>query len=130
MELFSDAYNNWNVEQLCQDLAEVKGKPLTKIEKTHLRGLLCGLSPREIARQREREIGSIEGDISNTIYHYVKILTDHPIIDSYQDIIFWLQEEGYQKICTHLTIPLHIENINALLFIKNPLQSPPPPKFA
>ncbi len=127
MELFDDAHNNWNVEQLYQDLASVKGKSLTKIEKIHLRGLLCGLSPREIAHQRKREVGSIEVDISNTIYRYVKTLTDHQTINSCRDIIYWLQNKGYQKVSSHITIPTQIENINALLLIKNSLQPRLPP---
>jgi len=127
MELFSDAFTHWNVEQLYQDLASIKGKSLTKIEKIHLRGLLCGLSPREIADQRRREVGSIEVDISNTIYRYVKLLTQHDKIHNWRDITCRLQENGYKKTSSiSFSIPLQIENISALLITNTPVELPPP----
>jgi len=129
MELFDEACVCWDVEQLYQDLAGIKGKSLTKIEKIHLRGLLCGLSPCEIAHQRQRECGSIEVDISNTIYRYVKILTQHDKIHNWQDIMTWLQENGYRKnTSVSLNIPLPIDNLKmSLLITNNSVEYPPPP---
>ena len=127
MELFNDAYLSWNVDQLYVDLAAAKGKSLTKIEKIHLRGLLCGLSPREIAHQRQREAGSIEVDISNTIYRYVKILTQHDKIHNWQNIVHWLQENNYKKNSSiSLNIPLQINSMKALLITNTSVQFPPP----
>ncbi len=48
-ELFSQVAKYWDLETLYKDLASAKGKHLTPVEKLHLRGLLCGYSPSEIA---------------------------------------------------------------------------------
>jgi len=48
-ERFAQAANYWDLETLYTDIASAKGKCLTPIEKLHLRGLLCGYSPSEIA---------------------------------------------------------------------------------
>lgn len=48
-EEFIEARNHWELEKLYIDLASAKGKALTPVEKKFLRGLLCGLSPAEIA---------------------------------------------------------------------------------
>jgi hypothetical protein len=47
---FSEAAMYWHLDQLYQDLARFKGKPLSNREKQWLRGLLLGYSPREINR--------------------------------------------------------------------------------
>ena len=47
---FSEAGMYWYLDQLYQDLAQVKGKELSNREKQWLRGLLLGYSPREINR--------------------------------------------------------------------------------
>ncbi len=41
---FAQAEENWDLEKLYTDLAKAKGKNLTRVEKLHLCGLLCGLS--------------------------------------------------------------------------------------
>ena len=47
---FSEAKKYWYLDRLYQDLAQFKGKPLSKREKHWLRGLLLGHSPKEINR--------------------------------------------------------------------------------
>lgn len=47
---FSEAEQYWYLDQLYQDLARFKGKPLSSREKQWLRGLLLGYSPKEINR--------------------------------------------------------------------------------
>jgi hypothetical protein len=46
---FDDAENEWDLQRLYLDLAEVVGKELAPRQKKLLRGLLCGYSPKEIA---------------------------------------------------------------------------------
>ena len=53
-EEFSQAAQDWDLETLYADLASAKGKRLTPTEKLHLRGLLCGHSPVEIAASEIR----------------------------------------------------------------------------
>lgn len=48
---FAQAAQEWDLETLYADLASAKGKRLTPTEKLHLRGLLCGHSPAEIANK-------------------------------------------------------------------------------
>ena len=50
-EQFKLAENEWDLENLYEDLGSAKGKNLTPMEKSHLRGLLCGFSPAEIAEK-------------------------------------------------------------------------------
>jgi len=47
---FSEAEMYWHLDELYQELARLKGKPLSSREKQWLRGLLLGYSPREINR--------------------------------------------------------------------------------
>ncbi len=42
---FKEAEKKWNLKTLYTDLASAKGKRLTPMEKLHLRGLLCELTP-------------------------------------------------------------------------------------
>ena len=55
-EQFSQAALHWKLETLYDDLSSAKGKRLTPVEKLHLRGLLCGYSPAEIARKLHKSI--------------------------------------------------------------------------
>ena len=71
---FAEAGEEWDLETLYDDLASAKGKHLTPTEKLHLRGLLCGHSPAEIAEKLNKQPGGVETDLSATIYRYVKEL--------------------------------------------------------
>ena len=71
---FAEAGEEWDLETLYDDLASAKGKHLTPTEKLHLRGLLCGHSPAEIAEKLNKQAGGVETDLSATIYRYVKEL--------------------------------------------------------
>lgn len=55
-EQFAQAANNWDLETLYTDVASAKGKRLTPVEKLHLRGLLCGYSPAEIAARLNKKV--------------------------------------------------------------------------
>lgn len=47
---FSEAERYWYLDELYQNLARFKGKPLSNREKQWLRGLLLGYGPKEINR--------------------------------------------------------------------------------
>jgi DNA-binding NarL/FixJ family response regulator len=71
---FPEAARDWDLETLYTDLASAKGKRLTPTEKQHLRGLLCGYSPAEIAETLNKNPKGIAVDFCNTLYQYVKNL--------------------------------------------------------
>lgn len=99
---FTEAANHWNLEKLYLDLAVVKGKCLTPVEKILLRGLLCGYSPAEIAAQvyKSRNSSSVRVYLSNGLYKYIQELlsqhskTNRPI-KNWSRIANLLSEAGY-----------------------------------
>jgi hypothetical protein len=123
-EQFTQAENNWNLEILYTDLASAKGKNLTPVEKRHLRGLLCGYSPVEIAQALHKSSRGLEADLCNTLYQYVKTLVNRldEKVENWRNICEWLEDAGYkcQQAATQsqLSNPIpvdatvHISNIN------------------
>jgi hypothetical protein len=97
-EQFTQAANHWDLEPLYADLASAKGKRLTPVEKLHLRGLLCGCSPAEIAEKLGKDLKGVETDLCATIYRYVKSLLDkcHEKIGNWRNITEWLEDAGYK----------------------------------
>lgn len=98
-EPFSQAASHWDLETLYSDLASVKGKRLTPVEKRHLRGLLCGYSPAEIAEKLGKNTKGVETDLCATIYRYVKSLLDKSDekIENWRNISEWLDDAGYRN---------------------------------
>ena len=86
---FPEAARDWDLETLYTDLASAKGKRLTPTEKQHLRGLLCGHSPTEIAE-----------NFCNTLYHYVKSLVGKADekVENWRKICEWLEDAGYKTL--------------------------------
>ncbi len=97
-EEFAQAANHWDLDTLYTDIASAKGKRLTPMEKLHLRGLLCGHSPAEIAAKLNKNAKGVEVDLSNTLYKYVKNLVDKSDekIENWRKITEWLEESGYK----------------------------------
>ena len=97
-EQFTQAANYWDLETLYIDLASSKGKRLTPVEKLHLRGLLCGYSPAEIAEKLGKNAKGVETDLCATLYRYVKSLVDkcNEKIENWRNISEWLEEAGYK----------------------------------
>ncbi|MEL0590298.1 MAG: helix-turn-helix domain-containing protein [Planktothrix rubescens PR223] len=95
------------METLYTDLASAKGRRLTPMEKLHLRGLLCGFSPTEIAEQLGKNVKGVKTDLCVTLYRYVKSLVDKldARIESWREVTEWLEEAGY-KLQTPPQIPL------------------------
>ncbi|MDJ1169832.1 helix-turn-helix domain-containing protein [Roseofilum sp. BLCC_M154] len=98
-EQFTEAANSWDLKTLYSDLAAVKGKPLTPVEKLHLRGLLCGYSPAEMAEKLQKNSKGVETDLCATIYKYVKNFVGKGTekIDNWRTISQWMEEAGYKE---------------------------------
>ncbi len=98
-EYFYQAAYQWDLETLYIDLASAKGRELTPVEKVHLRGLLCGYSPSEIAEHLNKSIKGVSVDLSNTLYQYVKNLIGNTNgkVENWRNIKDWLASAGYQK---------------------------------
>ena len=95
---FVEAESRWDLKTLYADLAAVKGKPLTPVEKLHLRWLLCGNSPAEIAEKLQKNPKGVETDLCATIYRYVKGFVGKGIekIENWRNIAEWLEDAGYK----------------------------------
>ena len=95
---FLTAVNYWDLETIYLDLASVKGKRLTPIEKKHLKGLLCGYSPTEIAEKLNKSPKGVEVDLCNTLYQYVKGLVGNSNgkVENWRNIAEWLETAGYK----------------------------------
>lgn len=97
-EQFTQAAKHWDLETLYADLASAKGKRLTPTEKRHLRGLLCGYSPSEIAEKLQKTPKGVETDLCATLYKYVKSLVGKGSakIENWRNIAEWLEDAGYK----------------------------------
>lgn len=95
---FEEAGRYWDLETLYADLASAKGRRLTPTEKLHLRGLLCGHSPAEIAEQLGKTQRGVETDLCATLYRYVKHLVgkSNGKVDNWRNIGEWLDDAGYK----------------------------------
>ncbi|MBN3907406.1 MAG: helix-turn-helix domain-containing protein [Nostoc sp. NMS1] len=98
-EPFMQAENHWDLETLYSDLSSVKNKRLTPVEKRHLRGLLCGFSPAEIAEKLGKNGKGVETDLCATVYRYVKSLLDKSDekLENWRNISEWLDDAGYKN---------------------------------
>lgn len=96
MNQFAEAEKFWQLELLYEDLAESKSKPLTATEKTHLRGLLLGLSPQQMAQELHCSVSGLRVALSRTIYTYIRILRGLQEID--YKIIPDLLAPQYQRL--------------------------------
>ncbi len=96
---FAEAETYFDLNKLYKNLASAKGKCLTPIEKAHLRGLLCGHSPAEIADKLNKAKNSVEVDLSSTVYQYIKSLLNKESqnVGNWRDICEWLREAGYEQ---------------------------------
>jgi hypothetical protein len=108
-EQFSQALQHWDVETLYIDLASAKGRRLTPVEKLHLRGLLCGYSPAEIAEKLHKSVKGVEAEVSVSVYRYVKSLVGKRTekVDNWRNITEWLEDAGYK---TEFSVAEQIKN--------------------
>lgn len=97
-EQFAHVANEWDLDTLYTDLASAKGKRLTPVEKLHLRGLLSGYSPAEIAQKLHKSIKGVESEVCTSLYIYVKNLVgkSNEKVENWRNICEWLEEAGYK----------------------------------
>jgi len=97
-EQFTQATNHWDLETLYTDLASAKGKRLTPVEKLHLRGLLSGYSPAEIADKLHKSVKGVESEMCTTLYPHIKSLVgkSNEKVENWRNITEWLDEAGYK----------------------------------
>lgn len=98
-EQFPQVFTEWDLETLYTDLASAKGRRLTPVEKLHLRGLLAGHSPSEIAEKLSKSVKGVEVDLCSTLYQYVKNLVgkSNGKVDNWRSISEWLEGAGYRN---------------------------------
>ncbi|MGB7272340.1 MAG: hypothetical protein WBC69_03530 [Geitlerinemataceae cyanobacterium] len=108
-EQFTQAEQQWDLETLYLDLASAKGRRLTPVEKLHLRGLLCGYSPAEIADKLHKSVKGVEAEVSVSVYRYVKSLIGKCTekVENWRNITEWLEDAGYK---TELSVEEQIKN--------------------
>jgi len=96
---FTQVFGEWDLETLYADLASAKGRRLTPVEKLHLRGLLSGHSPSEIAEKLSKSAKGVEVDLCSTLYQYVKNLVgkSNGKVDNWRSITEWLESAGYKN---------------------------------
>ena len=79
---FPEAAKSWDLESLYLDLADAKGKGLTRVEKQYLRGLLCYCSPNEIAERLHVAGDTVRNYLSKGLYRYIESI----LIDKEADV--------------------------------------------
>lgn len=101
-ETFDQAAMIWDLNRLYVDLGTVKGLPLTAEDRVNLRGILCGYSPAQLAEKRLKSRSSLESDLYDTIYPYVKSLVKKSgqKVRNWKQLAEWLDEAGYKKVAT------------------------------
>ena len=105
-QLFKEAADNWNLENLYQELALAKQvnktteAKLSPAEKAILRGLLCGYSPQKIALKLHWTCRSLSVELSKGLYRYIETLTDRELntIKSWRNVAQWLESAGYKVL--------------------------------
>jgi hypothetical protein len=105
---FTEAEKNWNLEKLYEDLRAAKRKVLTDTEKCHLRGLLCGYSPQEIADERVIAVGTVNDALSKTLYGYIEdLLNREKKIRHWSHVPDFLEKAGYKIQVSEQSQPSH-----------------------
>ncbi len=122
---FLEAEMEWDLSRLYKDLAIAKGrgkpKLLTPTEKLHIRGLLCGYSPVEIADKLHKDPEGLKVDLSNRVYQYVKgvLGKEDENVGNWRNIKEWLEEAGYRQSLGHTSFSIDSLPIDAAVKITN-----------
>jgi hypothetical protein len=107
-KMFPEAQYYWDLEkiydrfsQVKQEIAPNSRKGLNPTERLYLRGLLCGYTPTEIARNLVKSPKGVEVYLCKTLYRYFKKITN--VSDSPEQntghrhsIPHWSETEGYR----------------------------------
>lgn len=121
-EEFIEAEEFWFLDKLYEDIAIHKTKPLSRTEKLHLRGLLSGFSPNQMALKINRDVEGVQTALSKTLYAYIKLLVGKSTeekIENWRCIPRWLEEKGYRKPLEHNANNFPIENLDAIVKLVN-----------
>ncbi|MBE9189041.1 NACHT domain-containing protein [Gloeocapsopsis crepidinum LEGE 06123] len=121
---FTAAEELWNLDKLYMDLAKAKEKSLTAVERSLLRGLLCGYSPAEIASiiYQNRSSSTVRVYLSNGLYKYIEEMLsfqtgDSVKIQNWSRVAQLLEKAGYRNLTAKIndaSTPLpnqHLDNI-------------------
>lgn len=117
-EEFNEVEEFWFLDNLYKDLAMHKAKPLSRMEKLHLRGLRHGLNPNQIALKLNKDVEGVQTDLSKTIYAYVKLLVGKATgekIENWRCIPKWLEEKGYRKPLERKNLTIPVENLDVIV---------------
>jgi multidrug efflux pump subunit AcrA (membrane-fusion protein) len=103
-KLFLEACNLWDLQKLYTAIASTKEylsgqKKLTSLEKAILRGLLCGYSLSEIARQFPDKPQGLIVNLSWKLHRCIESRLGEELreVNSYTDIPNWLEAAGYKQ---------------------------------
>jgi hypothetical protein len=118
-EQFAEADNSWDLERLYTDLGKAKGRTLSPTEKLYLRGILCGYSPAEIAKNCHKSAGGVKVYLSTTVYQYVKIIVSKEKVKNWTKIREWLEIAGYKTLSTTQNITINGANIKIINIKEN-----------
>ncbi len=96
---FTAAQVDWDLDRLYQDLANNKGRPLSPMEKLHLRGLLCGYSPNQIAKVLRKSPKGVHVDLAKTLYPYMAAIAGQANegIGNWRNFRLLAEKMGYKK---------------------------------
>jgi len=117
---FKQAEKDWKLEQLYANLTSAKQryspgqrrKVLTPCEKCYLRGLLCGRSPEEIAKELGNVVGTVNDALAKGLYRYIEELLNLDESQSvvkighWGDVAYLLEGAGYKMEVSDPTYPL------------------------
>ena len=107
-KIFPEAQYYWDMEKIYDRFSQVKQevapnsrRGLNPTEKLYLRGLLCGHTPTEIARNLVKSPKGVEVYLCKTLYKYFKKITnvsDNPEQNTghRHSIPHWSETEGYR----------------------------------
>ena len=107
-KIFPEAQYYWDLEKIYdrfnqakQEIAPNSRRGLNSTERLYLRGLLCGHTPTEIARNLVKSPKGVEVYLCKTLYKYFKKITN--VSDSPEQntghrhsIPHWSETEGYR----------------------------------
>lgn len=107
---FIQAEKDWKLQQLYEKLTVAKQrcspgqrrKILTPAEKCYTRGLLCGYSPEEIAKELGNTVGTVSDALAKGLYRYVEELLNQDEaepsvkIRHWGDVAYLLERAGYK----------------------------------
>lgn len=69
-----EAEESWDLCRLYQDLASIKNRSLTELQKAKLRGALCNIGLKDLARQLGRGLKGLRTDLSKGLYRFIESL--------------------------------------------------------